>query len=68
VRRRYDVYQFRNLEHDAITSTGFSVGDLDLTTRTVPVHLDYANGTTREVVYQLSQNSKTAHFEICGTA
>ena len=68
VRQRYDINQFRNLEHDAISSTGFSVGDLDINTLTVPVHLEYATGRTQEVVYQLSQDNKTGRFEVCGTA
>jgi hypothetical protein len=67
VRKQYDIGQFRNLEHDTIISTGFSVGDLDINTLTVPVHLEYATGRTTDVVYQLSQDSKTGHFEVCGT-
>lgn len=68
LRKRYSLDEFRDLERDAITSTGFDVGDLDLSTLTVPVRLEYATGRTQEVVYQLSQDSKTGRFEVCGTA
>jgi hypothetical protein len=67
VRKRYDIYQFRNLEYDTSSSTGFKVGNLDINTLTVPVELGYRDGRTKEVVYQLSQNSQTGHFEVCGT-
>jgi hypothetical protein len=68
LRGRYSVEEFEDLERDTSTSTGFSVGDLDINHLTVPVTLDYANGRTREVVYQLEQDTKTGHFEVCGTA
>jgi hypothetical protein len=68
LRGRYSVQEFQELEADTITSTGFSVGDLDINSLTVPVKLDYANGRTREIVYQLEQDTKTGHFEVCGVA
>lgn len=67
LRKRYTVDEFQQLERDTITSTGFSVGELDINNLTVPVTLDYADGRTREVVYQLAENNKTGHFEVCGT-
>jgi hypothetical protein len=67
-KKRYDIDQFRNLEHDTATSTGFTVGDLDITTLSVPVELKFRDGRTDEVVYQLSQDSETGHFQVCGTA
>lgn len=67
LRSRYTAEDLEELERDTITSTGFSVGELDINTLTVPVTLDYANGSSREVVYQLDQDTTTGHFEVCGT-
>jgi hypothetical protein len=67
LRKRYTVDEFRDLEPNTIASTGFRVGELDINTQTVPVTLDYADGRTREVVYRMEQDTKTGHFEVCGT-
>jgi len=67
LRGRYSLDEFQDLERETITSTGFSVGDLDAVTLTVPVRLDYADGDSRDVVYQLDQDATTGHFEVCGT-
>jgi hypothetical protein len=68
LRKRYTIEEFQDLERDTITSTGFQVGDLNLNDLTVPVRLEYSTGSSQSVVYQLSQDTKTGHFEVCGTA
>jgi len=68
MRKRYDLDEFEALEHDAITSTGYTLGDVDLNTLQLPVQLKYASGSDRSVTYQLTQNSSTGHIEVCGTA
>lgn len=68
LRKRYSLDEFQDLERQTITSTGFQVGDLNLNDLTVPVRLEYATGRSQQVIYQLSQDSKTGHFEVCGTA
>ncbi|MEV0272164.1 MAG: hypothetical protein HOV71_14975 [Hamadaea sp.] len=68
MRKRYDLDEFQALERDVTTSTGYTLGEVDLNTLQMPVQLEYASGPDRSVTYQLTQNSSTGHIEICGTA
>ncbi|MCP2327470.1 hypothetical protein HDA40_005977 [Hamadaea flava] len=68
MRKHYDVDEFAALERNVTTSTGYTVGEVDLNTLQVPVTLEYASGPDRNVTYQLAQDSSTGRIEVCGTA
>ncbi|NUR72588.1 MAG: hypothetical protein HOU81_17360 [Hamadaea sp.] len=67
LRKRYDLDEFQALERDVITSTGYTLGDVNANTFEMPVTLEYASGPDRNVVYQLVTNSSTGRVEVCGT-
>jgi hypothetical protein len=68
LQQRYTADDLEDLERRTVTSTGFTVGNLDLTTLQIPVQLRYASGEPREVTYQLTQDKSTGKIEVCGTA
>jgi hypothetical protein len=67
MRKRYDLEEFEDLERAVVTSTGYTLGELDLNTLQMPVKLRYSSGNDRNVTYQLTQDSSTGHIEVCGT-
>jgi len=68
MRKRYDLDEFESLEREVVTSTGYTLGELDVDTLQMPVRLRYPSGPERSVTYQLAQDSSTGHIEVCGTA
>lgn len=67
IRDEVSVQEFERLEREVVTSTGFTLGELDLNTLQMPVQLRYSTGPSRDVTYQLSQDESTGKIEICGT-